>query len=212
LSGTSVTPKGTTIPAGDEWAKKLNDRERLFVEGYLQTLSKKQAALHAGYTYESARRHSYTVFNRPHVREAIELAMHARSGITKTWVLDQIVELAQTRATDLFEWNTITGLRLKSSDEIEPEHIGAVAEIEETTTYDKKGNKTVTVKIKTHSRQQALNTLAKIVRLNVNVNEISGPNGGPVEVTDHRARITDRLNAIAKRQAPDNDGASGSAE
>jgi hypothetical protein len=28
-------------------------------------------------------------------------------------------------------------------------------------------------------------------------------------VTDHRARIMDRLNAIAKRQAPDNDGASG---
>ena len=37
-------------------------------------------------------------------------------------------------------------------------------------------------------------------------------NGGPVEVTDHRARITERLNDIAKRTAPDNDGTSGSAE
>jgi hypothetical protein len=41
--------------------------------------------------------------------------------------------------------------------------------------------------------------------------EISGPNGGPVEVTDHRARNTERLNDIAKRQAPANDGTSGSA-
>jgi hypothetical protein len=39
--------------------------------------------------------------------------------------------------------------------------------------------------------------------------EISGPNGGPVEVTDHRARITERLNAMAKRQAPDDDGNGG---
>ena len=36
-------------------------------------------------------------------------------------------------------------------------------------------------------------------------------NGGPVEVTDHRSRIMDRLNAIAKRQAPDNERASGGA-
>jgi hypothetical protein len=28
--------------------------------------------------------------------------------------------------------------------------------------------------------------------------DLSGPNGGPVEVTDYRARIMDRLNAIAK--------------
>jgi hypothetical protein len=38
--------------------------------------------------------------------------------------------------------------------------------------------------------------------------EISGAGGGSVEVTDHRARITERLNSIAKRQAPDDDGAS----
>jgi len=36
-------------------------------------------------------------------------------------------------------------------------------------------------------------------------------NGVPVEVTDHRSRIMDRLNAIAKRQAPDNERASGGA-
>ena len=36
-------------------------------------------------------------------------------------------------------------------------------------------------------------------------------NGGPVEVTDHRSWIMDRLNAIAKRQAPDNERASGGA-
>jgi hypothetical protein len=36
-------------------------------------------------------------------------------------------------------------------------------------------------------------------------------NGGPVEVTDHRSRIMERLNAIAQRQRPDNEKASGGA-
>jgi hypothetical protein len=53
--------------------------------------------------------------------------------------------------------------------------------------------------------------LAKLLNLLVDRQEISGPNVGPVEVTDHRTRIMDRLNDIAKRTASANDGASGSA-
>jgi hypothetical protein len=53
--------------------------------------------------------------------------------------------------------------------------------------------------------------LAKLLSLLFDHQEISGPNGAPVEVIDHWTRIMDRLTAIAKRQAPDDDGASGSA-
>jgi hypothetical protein len=35
--------------------------------------------------------------------------------------------------------------------------------------------------------------------MEVDRQEISGPDDGPVEVTDHRALITERLNEIAKR-------------
>jgi phage terminase small subunit len=207
-----VNPKDTAVSASgsDEWAKKLSDKERLFVEGYLQTLNKRQAAEYAGYTKATANRRAFDVFNRPHVREAIELLLQTRAGVTKAWIIDQLVEIAQTKATDIYERNEI-GLRLKNSDEIEQDKIGAVAEIEETRVVDKKGNDVITIKIKTHNRHQALKDLAKIFRMEVERQEISGPNGGPVEVTDHRARIMDRLNAISKRQASDNDGASGSA-
>ena len=160
--------------------------------------------------HESTRRHAYSIFNRPHVREAIELLLQARTGVTKAWIVDQLVELARTKATDLYEWSADTGLRLKDSDEIDPENIGAVAEIEETRMTDKRGNDVVTIKIKQHSRHQALKDLAKIFKMEVERQEISGPDGGPVEVTDHRALITERLNEIAKREAPDNDGSSGS--
>jgi hypothetical protein len=54
------------------------------------------------------------------------------------------------------EWDSDRGLRLKDSDEIDPENIGAVAEIEESRVVDKKGHDVVTIKIKQHSRHQAL--------------------------------------------------------
>ena len=63
---------------------------------------------------------------------------------------------------------------------------GPVAEIEETRVADKKGNDVVTIKIKQHSSHQALKDLAKIFRMEVERQEIRGPNGGPFEVTDHR--------------------------
>jgi hypothetical protein len=68
-----VTPKDTAIPAStsEEWAKNLDDKERLFVEGYPQTLNKRSAAEYARYSSESAKRYAHEIFRRAHVREAI---------------------------------------------------------------------------------------------------------------------------------------------
>jgi hypothetical protein len=79
------------------------------------------------------------------VREAIELLLQTRTGVTKASIVDQLVELAKTKATDLYEWDA-GGLRLKDSEEIDPENIGAVSEIEESRIVDKKGNEVVTIK------------------------------------------------------------------
>jgi hypothetical protein len=68
-----------------------------------------------------------------------------------------------------------------------------------------------TLKFKLYDKQSAITNLAKLLQLLVDRQEVSGPNGGPVEVVDHKARITDRLNGIARRKAASNDGASGSA-
>jgi hypothetical protein len=65
--------------------------------------------------------------------------------------------------------------------------------------------------LKLYDKLSAMAHLAKLLNLLVDRQEIRGPNGSPVEVTDHRGRITERCNDIAKRTAPDNDGSSGSA-
>jgi hypothetical protein len=109
------------------------------------------------------------------------------------------------------EWDSDRGLRLKDSDEIDPENIGAVAEIEESRVVDKKGHDVVTIKIKQHSRHQALKDLAKIFKMEVERQEISGPDGGPIggdglSGSDHRA-----LERHRQANGPDNDGSWGSA-
>jgi hypothetical protein len=96
-------------------------------------------------------------------------------------------------------------LVFKTSGELTAEQKVAVSEIAE-----ERGRDGVrTLKIRLYDKLAAMGHLAKLLNLLVDREEISGPNGGPVEVTDHRTRIMDRLNAIAKRQAPDNDGALG---
>jgi phage terminase small subunit len=200
----------TAIPAGasDEWAKELDDKERLFVEGYLQTLNKRQAAKHAGYSKATAKRFAYEIFKRPHVREAIEIEvlLRTRTGVTKAWLIDKLVAIIDTDLADVSTWDDDGNLVFKTSANLTAEQKVAVSEIIQERT--KLGT---TLKIKLYDKLSAMSHLAKLLNLLVERQEISGPNGGPVEVTDHRARIMDRLNAIAKRQAPDNDGASGGA-
>jgi phage terminase small subunit len=182
----------------------VDDKERLFVEGYLQTLNKRSAAKYAGYTQETAKRFAYEIFKRPHVREAIEILLRTRTGVTKAWLIDKLVAIIDTDLADVADWDESGGLIFKASADLTTEQKVAVSEIIEERT--KLGN---TLKVKLYDKLSAMSHLAKLLNLLVDRQEISGPNGGPVEVTDHRARIMDRLNAIAKRQAPDNDGASG---
>jgi phage terminase small subunit len=204
-----VNPRDTAIPAGasEEWAKKLGSKERLFVEGYRQTLNKRKAARYAGYTDESAAKYAYDIFNRPHVREAIELCLRNRTGITKTWIVDKLAAIIDTNLADIGSCDADGTFVLLPSKDLTDEQKVAVSEV--VTEYGKNGR---TTKVKLHDKLAAMAQLSKLLNMLVDRQEISGPGGGPVEVTDHRARITERLNDIAKRTAPDNDGTSGSAK
>ena len=202
-----MNPKDTKPPSGGDWAKNLDDKERLFIEGYLQTLNKRQAAEYAGYSHETAKRWAYETFKRPHVREAIEHLLRTRIGFTKAWLIDKLVATIDTDLADVSDWNEDGDLVFKTSGELTAEQKVAVSEIAQERGRD--GARTF--KIRLYDKLAAMGHLAKLLNMLVDRQEISRPSGGPVEVTDHRARITERLNAISNRQAPDTDGASGGA-
>jgi phage terminase small subunit len=132
------------------------------------------------------------------VREAIEHLLRTRTGVTKSWLVDKLVAIIDTDLADVSDWDESGELIFKSSAELTPEQKVAISEIVKERTRE--GS---TLKIRLYDKLAAMGHLAKLLNLLVDRQEISGPNGGPVEVTDYRARIMDRLNAIAKRQARD---------
>jgi hypothetical protein len=141
------------------------------------------------------------------VREAIEVLLRTRTGVTKAWLIDKLVAIIDTDLADVSDWDLDGDLVFKGSADLTTEQKVAVAEVVQERARDDGAR---TLKLKLYDKLSAMAHLAKLLNLLVDRQEIGGPNGGPVEVTDHRSRIMDRLNAIAKRQAPDHDGASGS--
>jgi hypothetical protein len=155
-----------------------------------------------GYTEESARRRAYNIFNRPHSREAIDLCLRNRTGVTKPWIVDKLAAIIDTNLADIGSWDADGTFVLLPSEDLTDEQKIAISEV--ATEYRKNGR---TTKVKLHDKLAAMAQLSKLLNMLVDRQEISGPDGGPVEVTDHWAQIMDRLNAISKRTAPANDGA-----
>jgi hypothetical protein len=142
--------------------------------------------------------HAYQIFNHAHVREAIEHLLRTRAGITKMWLVDKLVAIIDTDLADVSDWDESGELISKVSAELTPEQKVAVSEI-----VKERSREGSTLKIR---KLAAMGHLAKLLSLLFDRQEIIGPNGGLVEVIDHRTRIMDRLTAIAERQPPDDDG------
>jgi hypothetical protein len=109
----------------DEWAKNLNDKERLLPANAQQDSRRGLRRL----THETARRHAYAIFNRPHVREAIEHLLCTRTGVTDTWLVDKLVAIIDTDLADVSEWDEYGDLGFKTSGELSALQKVAVSEI-----------------------------------------------------------------------------------
>jgi phage terminase small subunit len=75
---------------------KLNAKQQRFVEEYLVDLNGSKAAIRAGYSKNTSRQIATELLSKPHISEAVAMAMSERSQrteITAAWVLDQAVKL-----------------------------------------------------------------------------------------------------------------------
>jgi phage terminase small subunit len=203
-----VNPKDTAIraSANPDWANGISDKERLFVEGYLQTLNKCHAAEYAGYTHQTASRYAYEIYNRPHVKAAIEKLLDARTGVRKEWLCDKLAAIINTDISDLCEWDDEGNVRFKGCHDLGSIEKFAIQEIVQ---ERGKGNKSI--RLRTYDKLAAMAQFAKLFGLLVDrqENQRAGRRAGRGDGCSG-ARIEGRLNDIAKRQAPTNDGASGS--
>lgn len=145
---------------------ELNVREQLFVREYLIDLNATQAAIRAGYSPKSAPKHSYLVFNRPHVKAAIEAAMAARATrleITADKVLRELALMGFANPMDYFTPQD-DGTALVDLSRLTREQATAIAEVqveEFTSGRGAAGREVKKVKIKLADKSRNLELIGK---------------------------------------------------
>jgi len=146
--------------------KKLNSKERIFVDEYLLHLNPERAAIAAGYSRSMARTKAYQWVSdgkrKPHVFSAIKAALDKRSKRTEIKQDLVLRELAKIAFLDPREFFDSKG-RLRELASLPEDVAGAVAGFDAIEVpAKKKGAKTVTLKkIKFADKLKALDSLAR---------------------------------------------------
>jgi len=176
-------------PSAGKWAAGLSDSHRVLVEEYLVDLNVAKAAERAGYTREAA----YRALRRADVAHAIDLALAERPGITRARIIEELARIAFANMGDYVE---VSGGHVVVADhkELTAEQLSVISEIGETVT-EHGGS----IRVKLHDKLGALEKLGKVLRMFVERQEISGPDGKPIEVEDARSRVMGRLNKLRDR-------------
>jgi phage terminase small subunit len=149
-------------------AKKLDSREKLFVEEYLVDLDPERAAISAGYAKSTARSKAYQWVSiskqkKPHVIEAIQKAFKKRSErteITQNRVLEEFAKLAYLDPRKFFDEND----NLKPITDLDDDTAACLSGMDIVTKKVGKGedSETETVKkIKFADKKSALDSVAR---------------------------------------------------
>jgi phage terminase small subunit len=174
------------LPEEDLGPGNWSDKQRRFVWRYLQHRNGARAVREAGYTCkpENADRIAWELRNDPryvHVREAIdrrEAEIQARLKIGTEDVLEELRKVAFFNLADVLVIQD-DGTACLDLSEADAAHLAALAEvnIEERTIKGRDGEPDTTartIKIKAHSKLDALEKLGKHLKLFVDRVEMSG--------------------------------------
>lgn len=180
-----------------KWADGLADKERVFVEEYLIDLNARQAGIRCGYAPDSASNSARKMLDKPSVADAIDKALAERPGITRARIVDELAKIAFANAGTFFKWGP-DGISIVDSESLEDSDRAVISEVTETRA-ESDSRTTVTTKIKLHDKVGSLEKLGKVLRMFVDRQEISGPDGEPVQVQAVRERVVARLERLRKR-------------
>jgi phage terminase small subunit len=199
---------------------KLTTKQKRFVEEYLIDLNAAQAAVRAGYSQKTAGEQGYQLLQKTSISKAIDAAIKRRSQrteLTQDMVLQELRSIAFTRITDVVEWGEtmvkqvdaggesinvpFTGIKLKNHKDISEYALPAVAKIRE----DKSGG----LLIEMHNKVQALTLLGKHLGMFIERTEVTGRDGGAIELSDteRAARLSALVAAARERKAESDAGA-----
>jgi phage terminase small subunit len=183
----------------------LNAKQQRFVNEYLIDFNATQAAIRAGYSKKTAQMIGSENLSKPIIAEAIDIAMKAkreRNAVTADRVLAELAKIGFADITRAVEWGEalsiesmngdgektgepliVQGVAMIASAKLAPEVTAAISEVRKT----KDG-----ISIKFHDKTAALLNMGKHLGLFTDKLELTGKDGGPIQITD-----LDRAKALA---------------
>lgn len=184
----------------DDWESDLTPKQRAFVREYLIDLNATQAAIRAGYSEATAAAIGAENLTKPNIADAIAKAIEdraTRTDITADRVLKELAKIGFADIRKAVSWQSgliteednpdggdiaviktivTNNVQVIASDEIDDDTASAISEISQT---DKGG-----LKIKFHDKRAALVDIGKHLGMFKDKIEVTGVNGGPVQVED----------------------------
>jgi len=145
--------------------KKLEPRQKRFVQEYLIDLNATQAATRAGYSKKTARQQAERLLTKVYIKRAVEAAMKKRGEriqITADEVLEELRILLHSNIENYIEIDKDTGaVRAKGFEDMPPNASRALESITENRTIreDAKGEDSIVnskVTFRLHSKTKAL--------------------------------------------------------
>jgi phage terminase small subunit len=171
-----------------EFQRRLNLRQRHFIEEYLLCDDVAEAAVRAGYICRQPANAGHRVLANPLVRTAIRVKLDARAERTRVTADRVVIELARIAFSDIgqiADWGE-GGLTLRPKSRLGDADRAAVARL-----TARKGH----VSVALHDKNRALDTLGKYFKLwGKHADKFGPPAGG-----DPTARQTDAREALRER-------------
>jgi len=112
-----------------KWAEELTDREWMWVNAYVSTLSAAQASKIAGLVHLSTNAKFREV---PHMAAAVDKALATASGPARTALFNELVTMALHQPKDYMSYDADGSLKLTPSDQLTDEQMLSVKKVKRT--------------------------------------------------------------------------------
>jgi phage terminase small subunit len=189
-------------------SSKLSAKQKRFVEEYLVDLNATQAAIRAGYSQKTAKSVGNENLTKPDLQQYLSSRMKARetrTQITQDMVLRELAKIGFSDIRKVVRWGdtqmipTIDadgqeamvlnhGLSLVGADKIDEDTAAAISEISQ----GKDG-----LKIKLYDKKGALVDIGRHLGMFKQQVELTGKDGGPIEVGRIQDMTDEELLALA---------------
>lgn len=177
-------------------------RQERFIVEYVANGNATRSAIAAGYSENSARQQGSDLLSNPAVaaeiarrKEAVDRKVMKKFEVTREWIVEELAKLARSNMADFTAFDAEGNPVLDFSD-VSRDQMAAVREITSEVYTEGRGDDAQRVKrtkFSLYDKRAALMDLAKLEGHVVERQQLTGPNGGPLQTMSAHVITTAEL-------------------